>query len=91
MRPHEGVGQSLAHVSISTNVLTHTLTFHEPFRASQWMLLAQHSPYAGRGRSYGRADVYTDDGALVASFAQENMIRAFAADRVPSAGEPARS
>ena len=33
MRPHEGVGQALSHVSISTSVLSHTLTFHEPVDA----------------------------------------------------------
>jgi acyl-CoA thioesterase len=77
MRPHEGVGQSMAHVSISTSVLTHTLSFHEPVDAGQWYLLAQSSPYAGRGRSYGRGDIFSEDGRLVASFVQENMIRAF--------------
>ena len=66
MRPHPGVGQALSHVTISTTVLTHTLTFHEPFDAGSWLLLAQESPYAGRGRSYGRANVFTEDGRLVA-------------------------
>ncbi len=75
MRPHPGVGQALAHVSIATTVITHTLTFHEPFDAASWLLLAQESPYAGRGRSYGRGNVFTEDGRLVASFVQENMIR----------------
>jgi len=87
MRPHAGVGQSQAHVSISTTVLSHTLTFHEPFDARQWLLLWHESPYAGRGRGYGRADVFTEDGALVASFVQENMIRAFADGQAPAAGQ----
>lgn len=75
MRPHAGVGQSQAHVSLSTGVVSHTLTFHEPFRAGEWLLLAHRSPYAGRGRTYGRADVFTEDGRLVASFVQDNMVR----------------
>jgi acyl-CoA thioesterase len=87
MRPHPGVGQALAHVSISTTVTSQTLTFHEPFSAAEWLLLSQRSPHAGSGRSFGRADVFTREGALVASFAQENMIRAFDTDRAPSAGE----
>ena len=62
MRPHAGVGQSMAHTAISTSVLSHTLTFHEPVDAGQWHLLAHRSPYAGRGRSYGRADIFTEDG-----------------------------
>jgi len=90
MRPHKGVGQALAHVSISTSVISHTLTFHEPFRADGWLLLAHESPYAGRGRSYGRAHVFTEDGRLVASFVQENMIRDFPEGRTPKAGERAR-
>ncbi|HLH27385.1 MAG TPA: acyl-CoA thioesterase domain-containing protein, partial [Acidimicrobiales bacterium] len=77
MRPHPGVGQALAHTTVSTSVLSHTLTFHEPVDAGRWHLLAHRSPYAGRGRSYGRADVFSEDGLLVASFVQDNMIRAF--------------
>ena len=76
MRPHEGIGQSLAHKTVSTTVLTQTLTFHEPFHASDWLLLDQRSTYAGRGRSHGEAEVFTADGSLVASFGQDNMIRA---------------
>lgn len=75
MRPHPGVGQSQAHDTLSTGVNSHTLTFHEPFRASGWMLLAHESPYAGRGRSYGRAHVFSTDGRLIASFVQDAMIR----------------
>lgn len=75
MRPHAGVGQAQAHVTLATGVISHTLTFHEPCSAGQWMLLAHRSSYAGRGRSYGRADVFRPDGALVASFVQDAMIR----------------
>ena len=76
MRPHPGVGQAQAHVTVATGVVSHTLTFHEPAPAKEWLLLAHHSPYAGRGRTYGRADVFRADGALVASFVQDAMIRA---------------
>jgi acyl-CoA thioesterase len=75
MRPHPGVGQAQAHVTVSTGVISHTLTFHEPASAGEWLLLSHHSPYAGRGRSYGRADVFRSDGALAASFVQDAMIR----------------
>ena len=76
MRPHPGVGQSLAHVSVATTVLTQTLTFHEPFSAVDWLLLDQRSTYAGRGRSHGAGQVFDTAGSLVASFSQDNMIRA---------------
>jgi len=75
MRPHAGVGQAQAHVTVSTGVISHTLTFHEPAAASEWLLLSHHSPYAGRGRSYGSADVFRADGTLVASYVQDAMIR----------------
>jgi len=75
MRPHAGVGQSQAHVTLSTGVLSHTLTFHEPVHAGEWMLLSHHSTHAGHGRCYGRANVFREDGTLVASFVQDAMIR----------------
>ncbi len=78
MRPHAGIGQSMAHVSVATTVLTQTLTFHEPFTAGDWLLLDQHSTYAGRGRSHGVAEVFDAGGRLVAAFSQDNMIRAMA-------------
>ena len=86
MRPHPGVGQSLAHRSISTSVITHTLTFHRPVAADRWMLLSHESPQAGQGRSYGRAHVYSEAGALVASYVQENMIRSFGEGQAPAPG-----
>jgi acyl-CoA thioesterase len=76
MRPHAGVGQAQAHVTLSTGVVSHTITFHEPFSAREWLLLSHHATYAGRGRCYGRADVFRHDGLLVASFVQDGMIRA---------------
>jgi acyl-CoA thioesterase II len=76
MRPHAGVGQAQAHVTLSTGVLSHTLTYHERCPASQWHLLQQWSSYAGHGRSYGRGDIFRADGQLAASFVQDAMIRA---------------
>ena len=87
MRPHAGIGQSMAHVSISTSVLSHTLTFHEPVDAGAWHLLAHESPYAGLGRTYGRAHIFTEDGRLVGSFVQDNMVRSLPGGGSPPAGE----
>jgi acyl-CoA thioesterase-2 len=75
MRPHAGVGQSQAHVTLTTGVLSHTITFHEPFSAAAWLLLSQHSSHAGHGRCYGRGNVFTEHGELIASFVQDAMIR----------------
>jgi acyl-CoA thioesterase II len=76
MRPHPGVGQAQAHRTLSTGVLGHTVTFHEPCDASEWLLISHWSPYAGHGRSYGRGEVFRSDRQLVASFVQDSMIRA---------------
>lgn len=84
MRPHPGVGQALAHVSVDTTVISHQVVFHEHFDVSEWLLMEFESPYAGRGRSYGRGQVFNAEGLLVASVSQENMIRAFPAPRGPT-------
>jgi acyl-CoA thioesterase len=75
MRPHAGVGQSQSHRTLSTGVVSHTLTFHEPVRAGEWLLLRHRSPYAGGGRSWGTAEVFGAEGDFVASFVQDAMIR----------------
>ena len=55
--------------------LDHTIWFHKPFRADEWWLYDQWSPraFGGRGLSLGR--IFTEDGDLVASVAQEGLIR----------------
>jgi acyl-CoA thioesterase II len=77
LRPHDGVGQAMAHDTISTGVITHTLSFHEPVDATKWNLMANRSIYAGHGRTYGMGQVFTEDGQQVASYVQDNLIRAF--------------
>jgi acyl-CoA thioesterase-2 len=48
--------------------------FHRPFRTDSW-LLRQQSPVLAHGRSFGRGDILTADGTLVASFAREALAR----------------
>lgn len=79
MRPHEGIGQSMAHRTLSTGVLSHALVFHRDLDANQWHLIDHESVFAGGGRCYGRANVFTEGGALVASFTQEALLRAMPA------------
>jgi hypothetical protein len=52
--------------------------FDRPFRTDRWLLLRQHSPVLAHGRCFGRGDVLTEGGALVASYAQEALCSAFA-------------
>jgi acyl-CoA thioesterase II len=75
MLPHKGVSQAQAHDTLSTGVISHTITFHEAAPAREWVRIAQHSIYAGHGRAYGRGDIYTADGTLIASFVQDSMIK----------------
>ena len=85
MRPHDGVGQSQAHVTVSTGVVSHTLTFHEPApRGSGCCCRTTARTRGGAGRT-ARADVFRADGALVASFVQDAMIRPLPGDRTGAA------
>jgi acyl-CoA thioesterase-2 len=55
--------------------LDHTVWFHRPFRADEWWLYDQVSPTAVGGRGLATARVFTEDGTLVATVAQEGLIR----------------
>ena len=55
--------------------LDHTIWFHRPFRANEWWLYDQTSPSATGGRGLALARVFTQDGRLVATVAQEGLIR----------------
>jgi acyl-CoA thioesterase II len=87
MRPHPGLGQALAHVEVSTGVLTQTLTFHDDFDASDWLLIDHVAQATGGGRTYGRGHVFTEGGHLVASFVQESLLRRFPEGQSPRGKE----
>ncbi len=87
MLPHAGVGQSIAHRDISTGILGHTISFHEEVDLRDWVLLSNESPYAGRGRSFGRGQVFSRSGQLLASYSQEAMIRHFPEGQSPAGRE----
>jgi acyl-CoA thioesterase II len=77
MRPHSDVVNiGEAHRSVSTGVIAHTCHFHERFDVGEWLLVAQEATYAGRGRVNGSGSVFTEDGQLVSTFAQDSMVRA---------------
>jgi len=70
--PH-GVAVSSAEVQSAS--LDHTIWFHRPFRADEWLLYDQASPSASGARGLALGRVFTEDGRLVASVAQEGLIR----------------
>jgi len=55
--------------------LDHSIWFHRPFRMDEWLLYDVDSPAAGGGRGFTRGCYFTRDGVLVASVAQEGLIR----------------
>ena len=55
--------------------LDHAMWFHRPFRADDWLLYAEDSPSASGGRGFNRGSLFSRDGQLVASVAQEGLIR----------------
>jgi len=76
LRPFEGVSQADSTVTLHTAVTSHSMWFHQPFQMDDWLLLAQSAPIVANGRAFGRGDVFNAAGEIVASFAQESMIRA---------------
>ena len=56
--------------------LDHAMWFHRPFRCDDWMLYSQESPAAFGARGFSRGMIFARDGTLIASVAQEGLIRA---------------
>ena len=75
MRAHAGIGTSQAHITVSTAPMTISVSFHEPVRWDGWLLYSHESTQVGAGMSYVRGTVHTEDGALLASFSQDALIR----------------
>lgn len=68
-------GRTVFDRSIQPASLDHALWFHRPFRADEWLLYAQDSPNAAGARGFSRGLIFTQGGELVASVAQEGLIR----------------
>jgi acyl-CoA thioesterase-2 len=55
--------------------LDHALWFHRDARADEWLLYATDAPWSGGGRGFNRGRIFNQSGELVASVAQEGMMR----------------
>jgi acyl-CoA thioesterase-2 len=75
MRAHEGIGTAQSHLTVSTAPMTISVSFHEPVSWTGWLLYSHESTQVGAGMSYVRGAVHTEDGELIASFAQDSLIR----------------
>ena len=72
MRPHGVTWQTPGLQSAS---LDHAIWFHRPSNFNDWHLYAQDSPSASGARGFIRGQIFSHDGALVASIAQEGLLR----------------
>lgn len=61
--------------NLQTASLDHAVWMHEPFRADDWLLYVCDSPWSGHARGFNRGKIFARDGRLVASCAQEGLIR----------------
>jgi acyl-CoA thioesterase-2 len=71
-KPH-GVNWFTGGVQMAS--LDHSMWFHEPFDISQWLLYTMDSPSASGARGFNRGEIFTESGKLVASVAQEGLMR----------------
>lgn len=68
-------GISWAHPGLSSASLDHAMWFHRPAKVDEWMLYVQESPSAQGGRGLALGRIYSRDGILLATVAQEGMVR----------------
>src|SRR5436189_3184628 len=70
--PH---GRTVFEKTLMAASLDHALWFHRPFRADDWLLYAHDSPNLSGSRGFSRGLIFARDGTLVASVAQEGLLR----------------
>lgn len=70
--PH---GASIWQPQMQVASLDHAIWFHEPVRMDEWLLYSTDSPWAGNSRGFSRGSIFTREGRLVASVAQEGLVR----------------
>ena len=69
------LGRRCMDADLQVSSLDHAVWFHRAFRADEWLLFHQESPSVADGRGFNRGSIYSRDGRLVASVAQEGLIR----------------
>jgi len=68
-------GKSIVNEDLRVASLDHAVWFHDDFAVDDWLLYVTESPWSGNHRAFGRGQVFSRDGRLVASVAQEGMAR----------------
>ncbi len=72
LQPH---GRTVRDADLMAASLDHSLWFHRPFRVNEWLLYTLDSPVAHGARGFAMGTFFTRDGRLVASAAQEGLLR----------------
>lgn len=72
LRPH---GATWFTGKVMTASLDHAMWFHEPLNFADWHLYTMDAPFTGGARGFNRGTIYTREGRLVASVAQEGLVR----------------
>ncbi|MFI4889073.1 MAG: acyl-CoA thioesterase II [Steroidobacterales bacterium] len=72
MRPH-ALSHATPNIAIAS--IDHAMWFHHPARVDEWMLYATDSPSASGARGFSRGSIFRTDGRLLASTAQEGLMR----------------
>lgn len=78
LRPHEGVGQAQAHVTLSTGVSALHFALHRDVRVDQWIRYHHHAVTVNGGMSHAANAAYDEHGTRLASFSCESLLRPFA-------------
>ncbi len=68
-------GIAWSHPGLKSASLDHAMWFHRPAKVDEWLLYVQNSPSAQGGRGLAMGHIYTREGVLVATVAQEGMVR----------------
>jgi acyl-CoA thioesterase-2 len=71
-RPH---GLQIAGPGVVSASIDHSVWFHEDVECGDWLLYATDSPFSGHGRGFARGHFFSRDGRLLASVAQEGLMR----------------
>lgn len=74
LRPH---GLTWFRKGVMTASLDHAMWFHAPIDFGDWHLYTMDAPWTGGARGFNRGAIYTQDGRLVASVAQEGLVRPY--------------
>jgi acyl-CoA thioesterase-2 len=72
LRPH---GLTLASPRLVVASIDHAMWFHQPVRVDEWLLYVMDSPAAQGARGFARGSLFSRDGVMLASTAQEGLIR----------------